>query len=81
VLIIAAVLIGYYEGQEAEKRAKIESAKYKAELEAENAKIRAEMESEGAKIMANLTVGELYDLEEFGDDLEKAEAEYARWKR
>ena len=31
-LLIAAVLIGYYEGQEGEKRAKIESAKYKAEL-------------------------------------------------
>jgi hypothetical protein len=58
-LLIAAVLILYYEYQEAEKRAKIESAKYKAELEAEGTKARAEMAAEGAKLAEDTVTARL----------------------
>ena len=63
------MLIGYYEGQEAEKRAKIESAKYKAELEAEGAKARAEMAAEDAKLAEWVeqfgTIADQVHMEEF----------------
>src|SRR5262245_33178045 len=67
-LLIAAVLIGYYANHEAEKRAKIEGAKYKDELEAEGAKARADMAAEGANLAERVkqhgTIAEQVEMEE-----------------